>query len=76
MRALQLPEIVRADNLIIKDSRTGLCMLLGHLAHPNRLSDLAMKFVWPVKRISRISTTVQSIIHEQGSIFSDGIISA
>ncbi|KAG0640996.1 hypothetical protein HOY80DRAFT_855296, partial [Tuber brumale] len=63
MHALQLPEIVRAENLIIEDRRTALCMLLARLAYPNRLSDLAMKFGWSVERISRISTTVQSIIH-------------
>lgn len=52
VRALQLPEIVSADNLIIENSRTAPCMLLGHLAYPNQLSDLAMKFGWPVEHIS------------------------
>jgi len=64
VQALKLPEKVRADNQIIEDRRTALCMLLGRLAYPNRLSDMAMKFGWSVERISRISTTILSIIHE------------
>jgi len=59
VQALQLPERVSANNLIVEDSRTALCMLLARLAYPNRLSDMAMKFGWSVERISRISTTVQ-----------------
>ena len=38
-------------------------MLLGRLAYPNRLSDLALKFGWPVERVSRIGAAVQEIIH-------------
>ena len=63
--ALQLPAVIKADNRIVEDSRTGLCMLLARLAYPNRLSDLAMKFGWSVERISRISTTVQSFLHSR-----------
>ena len=44
VQALQLPERVSANNLIVEDSRTALCMLLARLAYPNRLSDMAMKF--------------------------------
>ncbi|RPA93314.1 hypothetical protein L873DRAFT_1854457 [Choiromyces venosus 120613-1] len=40
-------------------------MLLARLAYPNRLSDLALKFGWPVEHISRISTTVQSLLHDK-----------
>ncbi|RPB00188.1 hypothetical protein L873DRAFT_1901969 [Choiromyces venosus 120613-1] len=63
--ALQLPAIIRADNHIIEDSRTGLCMLLARLAYPNRLSNLAMKFGWSIEHISRISTTIQSFLHSK-----------
>ena len=65
VQALQLPERVCADNLIVEDRRTALCMLFAHLAYPNRLSDMAMKFGWAVECISRISTTVQSFIHSK-----------
>jgi len=44
VQALQLLERVSANNLIVEDSRTALCMLLARLAYPNRLSDMAMKF--------------------------------
>ena len=65
MEALQLPEIVIAENRIVEDRRTALCMLLARLAYPNRLSDLAMKFGWSVERISRISATTQELIHSR-----------
>ncbi|KAG0644697.1 hypothetical protein HOY80DRAFT_1107111 [Tuber brumale] len=65
VRALQLPEIVRADNSIVEDSKTALCMLLARLTYPTRLSDLTMKFGWPIEYVSRISTTIQSFIHTQ-----------
>jgi len=65
VNALQLPRIVRAANRITEDSRTALCMLLARLAYPNRLCDLALKFGWPVERVSRISTVVQGFIHDR-----------
>lgn len=65
MEVLQLPDPVRADNRIIEDRRTALCMLLARLAYPNRLCDLALKFGWPIERVSRISTVTQTIIHEK-----------
>ena len=65
MQALQLPEKVSADNLIVEDGRTALCMLLARLAYPNRLKDMAMKFGWSVEPISRTSTTIQSFIHSK-----------
>ena len=65
VQSLQLPERVSADNLIVEEGRTALCMLLARLAYPNRLSDLAMKFGWSVERISRISTTAQLFIHSK-----------
>ncbi|RPA95821.1 hypothetical protein L873DRAFT_1929634 [Choiromyces venosus 120613-1] len=52
---LQFPAIIKADNRIIEDSRTALCMLLAHLAYPNRL----------IERISHISTKVQSLLHDK-----------
>jgi len=63
VRALQLPEMVSAENRIVEDRRTALCMLLARLAYPNRLGDLAMKFGWSVERISRISSTTQELVH-------------
>ncbi|KAG0133619.1 hypothetical protein HOY82DRAFT_604264 [Tuber indicum] len=65
--ALQLPDLIRADNRITEDPRTALCMLLDRLAYPNRLCDLAQKFGWPVERVSRISTATQTIIHNKWS---------
>jgi len=65
LAALQLPAIIQCDNRIVEESRTGLCMLLARLAYPNRLSDLGMKFGWPVERVSRISTTVQALIYSK-----------
>jgi len=63
--ALQLPAVIKADNRIVEDSRTGLWMLLARLAYPNRLSDLAMQFGWSDERISCISTRVQSFLHSR-----------
>jgi len=34
VQALQLPERVSANNLIVEDRRTALCMLLARLAYP------------------------------------------
>jgi len=62
---LQLPNPIRADNRITEDSCTALCMLLARLAYPNRLCDHALKFGWPVERVSRISTATQTIIHDR-----------
>lgn len=50
---------------MVEDRRTALFMLLAPLAYPNRLSDLAMKFGWPVERVSHMSTLVQQLIHER-----------
>lgn len=65
VEVLQLPNPIQADNRITEDSRTALCMLLAQLAYPNRLCDLALKFGWPVERVSRISTATQTMIHER-----------
>ncbi|RPA93138.1 hypothetical protein L873DRAFT_1855933, partial [Choiromyces venosus 120613-1] len=63
--ALQLPDTIHADNHIVEDSRTALCMLLGQLGYLDRLSDLTLKFGWPVERVSCISSMVQEIIHSR-----------
>jgi len=63
--ALRLLAMIHCDNCILRESRIVLCMLLARLEYPNRLSDLAMKFGWPVERISRISTTVQAFIYSK-----------
>ncbi|RPA89084.1 hypothetical protein L873DRAFT_1894669 [Choiromyces venosus 120613-1] len=65
VEVLQLPNPIRANNRITEDRRTALCMLLARLAYPNHLCDLALKFGWPVERVSHISTATQTIIHDQ-----------
>lgn len=62
---MQLPEKFFGENGICEDRRTALCMLLARLAYPNRLSDLWFKYGWSPERVSRISTSVQSFIHDR-----------
>lgn len=62
---LQLPDKIKADNGIVEDRVVAMCMLLARLAYPNRLSDLWFKYGWSPERVSRISSTVQLMIHDR-----------
>lgn len=61
---MRLPEQIRAENMIVEDKITALCMLLARLAWPNRLADLRLKFGWKPERISRIVKELLQFIHE------------
>ncbi|RPB27652.1 hypothetical protein L211DRAFT_563125 [Terfezia boudieri ATCC MYA-4762] len=49
---------------IIKDARTGLCMLLTRLAYPNRISDLAFE-VWMAGRAGFSDYEYIAPLHDQ-----------
>jgi len=58
MVVLKIPDTIKGRNRFKQDARTGLCILLARLAHPNRLSAMALKFGWRVERVSQITNTL------------------
>jgi len=56
---------VTCDNGILELDGVALCMLLGRLAWPHRLSGMHLQFGWKPKRVSRITNTLLRFIFER-----------
>jgi hypothetical protein len=65
VQALHLPEQIKANNGIKEPGKVALCMLLDHLCAPDSLKDAHLKFGWKPERVSRITNTLMSIIHDK-----------
>jgi hypothetical protein len=66
VEALDLPDVVECPQSGIKEDRvTALCMLLCHLAYPNRPVELEMQFGWKASRTSRITRCTSALLWQR-----------
>uniref|UniRef100_A0A6P7GED7 Uncharacterized protein LOC114341346 isoform X2 n=1 Tax=Diabrotica virgifera virgifera TaxID=50390 RepID=A0A6P7GED7_DIAVI len=65
--ALNLPNVLRIENVTCISGIDGLCMLLRRFTYPNRLSDLEPLFGFSGSIISKVCTYTLNLISENKS---------